>query len=130
MLFSLCAKELKLDFIEVKNLHQFFLSRCSAATFIEENPGLHFVDPQGFVNSYQAMVDSYLADQIARCQRILIEKKYLFYILKDQERFYVLFRKEYSELFNIIDITLAKESRIIQAKVIEGMKELHESEIH
>ena len=130
MLFSLCAKELKLDFIEIKNLHQFFLSRCSATAFIEENPQLHFMSPQEFVNNYQAMVDSYLTDQITRCQRILIEKKYLFYLLKDKERFYAMFKKEYAELFNIIDITLAKESHIIQAKVIEGMKELHEGEVH
>lgn len=110
--------------------HQIFLKTFTARNYVEENASTALVDPQAFVAEYQECVDSYLKNQILRCQKMLISRKYLPFILLDKEKFYELYSDKHENLFINIDISLAKESQIIQAKVLEVMRELKDEEIH
>ena len=128
--FLLCERELKLDFQEIGAFHQVFLKTFSAKYYVEENEDLALINPQAFVAEYQETVDVYLQNQILRCQRILISRKYLPFILLNKEKFYDIYSDKYQHLFVSMDISLAKESQIIQAKIVQIMKDFKDQEVH
>lgn len=116
--------------MEIAAFHNVFMNQFNAVKYIEENPHLHFLNPQQFITEYQENIDAYLQNQSLRCQRLLLEKKYIFFILIDKDQFYSIYEDKYMQLFHGLDITFAKQSKIIQAKVVEAMKELSTQETH
>lgn len=121
---------MRTDFIEIAAFHNLFMSEFNATKYIEDNPHLHFLNPQQFVAEYQDNIDAYLQNQSLRCQRLLIEKKYVPFILLNKTRFYDIYEDKYMQLFHSLDIAFAKESKIIQAKVIEAIQEISNQETH
>ena len=121
---------MRTDFIEIAAFHNVFMSQFNATKYIEDNPHLHFLNPQQFVAEYQDSIDAYLQNQSLRCQRLLIEKKYVPFIILNKARFYDIYEDKYMQLFHSLDIAFAKESKVIQAKVIEAMQEISNQETH
>lgn len=128
--FLVCEKELNLDFQELAAFHKIFLKQWSANKYIEDNMHMPSIDPQTFVMEYQNGVDAYLQNQNLRLQRLLISKKYMPFILLNEEKFYELFSDKYENLFTNMDISLSKESQLIQAEIIRTMRELKDQEMH
>ena len=128
--FSLCEKELKLDFIDLLHLHKDFLSTNNAEIYIDENPGLPLINPHQFVSTYHSIIDNHLNEQIMSCQKLLIEKKYLFFILNNKDRFYELYTTKYIELFTTIDVSLVEEHEKIQMVVVDAFNQINQGEIH
>lgn len=106
------------------------MAQFNAQSYIDENYNLALVNPHRFVSEYQEMIDAYLQNQSLRCNRLLLQKRYMFFILASEERFYNLYENHYMELFNSLDISLTKDHEVIQQKVVEIIKRLKETEVH
>ena len=116
--------------MELGAFHQIFLKQWNAKEYIENNAHMPSIDPQAFVMEYQNCVDAYLQNQNLRSQKMLINKKYLPFILLNEEKFYELFSDKYENLFTNMDISLSKESQVIQNEIIKTMRELKDQEMH
>lgn len=130
MLFSLCEKELTIDFINIAEFHNIFMSEFNALNYIEDNESLELINPQQFVRDYQEIIEAYLQTQSLRCQELLLEKKYLLYIVANKNRFYELYQNKYMSFFKCLDDSISKEYKLIQTKAIYAMKILNEREVH
>lgn len=128
--FSLCERELRIDFLEIAAFHNIFMAQFNAQSYIDENYNLALVNPHQFVTEYQETIDAYLQNQTLRCNKLLLQKRYMFFILANEERFYNLYESHYMELFNSLDISLTKDHDVIQQKVVQIIKRLKETEVH
>ena len=130
ILFLRCEKELRADFLELDQHHFNFILDFNADIYIKNNPGLHLYSTTEFVQNYQNIVEAYIYTQTQRSHKLLIHKKYLFYIFLNQDSFYELFNHEYEKLFNKIDMFFAEDSQAIQMKIIEGARQVSDQEGH
>lgn len=128
--FSLCERELRVDFLEIAAFHNTFMAQFNAVSYIDQNYNLALVNPHQFVDEYQETIDAYLQNQGLRCNRLLLQKKYMFFILINEKRFYNLYESHYMQLFNSLDISLTKDHNIIQQKVLQVIQKLKETEVH
>lgn len=124
IVFSQCERELKIDFLELDRQHLKFLLEFNSHIYIENNPGLHLYDATQFVQNYQNIVEAYILTQTERSQKLLINKKYIPYILLNKDLFFELFSHQYNSLFTRIDMFFAKDSENIQIKIIQGVHEM------
>ena len=62
--------------------------------------------------------------------KVTYRKKYVPFIILNKTRFYDIYEDKYMQLFHSLDIAFAKESKVIQAKVIEAMQEISNQETH
>ena len=106
------------------------MSQFNAYDYIEENSNLAHINPHQFVDEYQETIDAYLQNQAMRCNELLLQKKYMFYVLINKERFYDIYKTHYMQLFNSLDVSLTKDHNIIQERIIQVMKDLNKAEVH
>jgi hypothetical protein len=121
---------MRTDFTEISSYHNVFIKNFNALKYIEENPYAHLMNPQQFVAEYQIEIDAYLQNQSLNCQRLLLNKRYMFFILLNKERFYQLYEDKYTRFFHNLDIVFAQQSKIIQQKVMEAIKHFSAKETH
>ena len=129
-LFSLCDKEMKIDFLEInKNITSFF-DDFSSNKYIKDNEDLFLVSPEKWISEYQKIIDIFIRKCVEDAHKILINKKYIFFIINDNEKCYALYKNHYDEIFDELDKLLYKEQSLINFFVTQKIKEYSDQEIH
>jgi hypothetical protein len=129
-LFSLCDKEITIDFLEINKKINSFSKNFNSKIYIENNEDLFLLSPERWINEYQQIIDTFIKTCVEDAQKILIDKKYIFYIINNNKRFYALYKKHYDETFNELDKILYLEQNAINIFVAQKIKEYNNQEIH
>ena len=129
-LFSLCDKEITIDFLEINQKIKSFSNDFNSKMYIENNEDFFFLSPEKWINEYQQIIDAFIRSCVEDAQKILINKKYIFFIIKNNEKFYALYKKHYDEIFNELDKILYEEQNAINLFVARKIREYNSQETH
>ena len=128
--YSLLKREIANDFFKLATRHESFLKNYGALSYMEDNDGLDFVDPQMFVNEFQQNLKNYLNIQTELSHQIMLQKKYIPFICFNALLFYEYYNYHYDQLFQTISLSLNEELNLIHKKMINTINEINRSEIH
>lgn len=116
--------------MEINQKIDSFSNKFNSKKYIETNEDLFFLSPEKWINEYQQIIDAFIRSCVEDAQKILINKKYIFFIINNNERFYALYKKHYDETFNELDKTLYNEQTAINFFVAQKIKEYNNQETH
>jgi len=130
ILFSLCEKETKIDFLEINKKINSFSKVFNAEIYIQENEEIFYLSPEKWINTYQNNIDMFIRSCVEDAHKILIDKKYMLLMTIDNDRYYSIYKNIYDETFNELDKMLYKEQNQINVFVARKIKEYQNQEIH
>lgn len=119
-----------LDFLKIDQKINSFSKSFNSKIYIENNEDLFFLSPEKWIHEYQQTIDMFIRSCVEDAQKILINKKYIFLIIKHNKRFYTLYKKHYDKTFNELDKILYNEQNTINIFVAQKIKEYNSQEIH
>lgn len=130
ILYSQCDKELKLDFLKILDDCHEFNNSFNSENYIARYGEEFFIDPQGFIQEYQVKINSLVRHAVNEAQKITIQKKYVFFIYQNNNRYHNMYRKHYTLTFDKIDQELNNEQEKLNFFITTNLKEIHERERH
>lgn len=128
--YSQCETQLKIDFFNILSKQKAFESHFNAKKYIEDNKETFFVDPEEWLNEFHGTIDAFIKICIMESHKILMNKKYLFFLVLDKDRFYSLYKTIYDKTFANLDIYLSNEQVTVNNFVAIKMQEYEKDEVH
>jgi hypothetical protein len=119
-----------IDFLKINQKINSFSKNFNSKKYIEDNKDLFFLSPEKWISEYQQTTDVFIRSCVEDAQKILINKKYIYFIIKNNERFYNLYKDHYDKTFNELDKILYNEQSRINIFVAQKIKEYNDQEMH
>jgi hypothetical protein len=129
-LYSQCDKNIQADLLEILKNYSEFNKNFNSDIYIKENANHFFIDPQEFVDQYKDTISTFIRTSMEYAQKVLLQKKYIFFIYNDNDRYQKIYNKHYEFVFNSLDKSLEEEQIALNSFITTNIKELQEKELH
>lgn len=128
--YSQCDKNIQADLFEILKNYSEFSKNFNSDIYIKENADFFFINPQEFIDEYKNTINSFIRASMEYAQKTLIQKKYIFFIYNNSDRYHKLYNKHYEFVFSSLDKNLEEEQATLSNFIAASVKKLQEKEIH